>query len=345
MLAAIEKQHISEKGNKTSPSPSAANVKSKSNEPHVHQESPTRNRQNETERQGIKRTSPGKDSLKSAQSIGSASIRSSKTRSPEKHENGSLDVDDFVPSFADDVAGSGGGIDNFLDSQEPLNHLVDGKSKVINATHDDSSDDEVVKGNPMVARIMEDDSDIELDDVVKIAPAVKVSGSSRNCVPRVAIIPSSSDDEGEKRCHKTEILTVEQNTSNSLVKKLSNVSISGSSDKSSSSRKSHQKNQKEQGNGDITVFDLNSLALSYDKQPGPIGDEKPKRHHKKHKKDKKDSKKNTSSGGGGKRSKKTKEERERDDLEEFLNGTISMKKDRVEDGGSNFALPESYEEL
>ena len=197
----------------------------------------------------------------------------------------------------------------------------------------------------MVARIMEDDSDIELDDVVKIAPAVNMSGSSRNCVPRVAIIPSSSDDEGEKRCHKTEILTVEQNTSNSLVKKLSNVSISGSSDKSSSSRKSHQKDQKEQANGDITVFDLNSLALSYDKQPGPIGDEKPKRHHKKHKKDKKDSKKNTSSGGGGKRSKKTKEERERDDLEEFLNGTISMKKDRVEDGGSNFAPPESYEEL
>ena len=73
------------------------------------------------------------------------------------------------------------------------------------------------------------------------------------------------------------------------------------------------------------------------------GDEKHNNHRKKHKKEKKESKK---SGSSSKKSKKTKEERERDELEEFLNGSITNKGVGIgDDGASNFAAPENYEEL
>ena len=80
-----------------------------------------------------------------------------------KHTNDGVDVDNFVPSVGDD--GSIGGIDNFLDGdimqQDNIQKGNRDATAIASNNYDDSSGDEVV-GNPMVAKVMDDDSDIEL---------------------------------------------------------------------------------------------------------------------------------------------------------------------------------------
>lgn len=293
-----------------------------------------------------KKVSPGKESLKSLHSAGTGSINSHLS---SKHTTEGVDVDNFVPNFGDD--GSVGGIDNFLESEMLQSESKSGPSKENNTYNqcDDSSDeDSVGRNNPMVAKIMDDDSDIEIDEILPVKPNVNVNTSI--LLNRYESSSSSEDDE-------TRNLGVKENNShdklripNPLVKKLSDVSISGSSERSSSSKKStksksssHKKNDNVE-NSDF-AFDLKGLSSSniiVDKEIETISDlddEKPKKSKKKHKKEKKEKK--TSSG------KKTKKVRdERDDLEEFLNGTVSNKDNGLDGNVSgNYAAPEGYDEL
>ena len=297
-----------------------------------------------------KKSSPGRDSLKSAQSIGTGSVNS---HISSKHTNGSVDVDDFVPSFADDV--SAGGIDNFLDSEmtKEDSKLGVGKERVaINEIEDSSDDDVIGRGNPMVAKVMDDDSEIEIDEVVNIlSPTANIESSQGRLTRPNDNLSSSDDDElsnvGVKRTNHDADL----NIPNPLVKKLSNVSISDDSDKSGSSRQSSQKNivlsdkKEKNADSDDFVFDLKGLPSSNmlsrtNLEENNDSDEKHKKHRKKQKKDKKE-KKGSSSTKKGKNVKN-----EQDDLEEFLNGSISNREENhISDGRAEFAAPEGYDEL
>ena len=304
-----------------------------------------------------KKSSPGKDSLKSAQSLGTASQNSHLS---SRHTNESLNVDNFVPNFEDD--GSVGGIDNFLESESAQTANINNDTKTDQNTYegcDDSSDDEKGgRSNPMVAKIMDDDSEIEIDEVVKIASSPFNDTKSNTKPLNVSIqneTPTSSSEE--------EIINVLQRSNklestlqipNSSVNKFSDTSISSNSEKSVSSPKSKRNNEtfsesKEHNldNNSDFVFDLKRLPLSNKEDSDNSEnvknqDDKHKTHRKKHKKEKKDKK----SSEGGKKNKKVKEERQRDELEEFLTGTITNREAGiVSEGALGFAVPENYEEL
>ena len=352
VLAAIQRTQEAEKLEKQkNASPSTLSNKISSPVPNQHEQQISPVIQNQIVSKTGKQTSPGKESLKSSQSVGATSLNSHLS---SKNTNGSLDVDNFVPSAGDDA--SAGGIDNFLDFEVADNTNPSDTFK----QNEDSSDDGIAVGsNPMVAKVMDDDSDIEIDDVIKITPPKSGDNSilTKDSYLSQIIVhhSSSSDDDLPNVCPKVDQLGFKTQHPNNLVKKVSDVSTSGASDKSSSSRRSkpkkklsYGKEEHNSGNNSDFVFDLNSLSLS-DRANNDIsedtksGDEKHNKHRKKHKKDKKDSKK---SGSSSKKSKKTKEERERDDLEEFLNGSITNEGAGVGDNGaSNFAAPENYEEL
>ena len=282
-----------------------------------------------------------------------------------KHTNDSVDVDNFVPSVGDD--GSIGGIDNFLDGdimQQDNKQKGNRDARTMSSNnYDDSSGDEVV-GNPMVAKVMDDDSDIELDDVVNFIPQ-KVTfdnnHENKGGISNLHDAYSSSDNEQEAAIKSLKGVS-NNNTSlhiaNPLVKKLSNVSISGSSEKSNSSQLSDKNSKKKfsserkddiHSNENNFLFDLNTLPsasgnnsinVNLEDSVHSSDEEKTKKHKsKKHKKDKKERK-----GGSKKTSRKVKSEQ--DDLEEFLNGTISNRDEQPAVGKDNsFAAPEGYDEL
>ena len=282
-----------------------------------------------------------------------------------KHTNDSVDVDNFVPSVGDD--GSIGGIDNFLDGdimQQDNKQKGNRDARTMSSNnYDDSSGDEVV-GNPMVAKVMDDDSDIELDDVVNFIPqkvAFDNKHDNKGGIPSLHDAYSSSDNEQEAAI-KSRKGVGNDNTSlhiaNPLVKKLSDVSISGSSEKSNSSQLSNKNSKKKfsserkddiRSNENNFLFDLNALPsasgnnsinVNLEDSVHSSDEEKTKKHKsKKHKKDKKERK-----GGSKKTSRKVKSEQ--DDLEEFLNGTISNRDEQPAVGKDNsFAAPEGYDEL
>ena len=84
----------------------------------------------------------------------------------------------------------------------------------------------------------------------------------------------------------------------------------------------------------------NSINVNLEDSVHSSDEEKTKKHKsKKHKKDKKERK-----GGSKKTSRKVKSEQ--DDLEEFLNGTISNRDEQPAVGKDNsFEAPEGYDEL
>ena len=279
-----------------------------------------------------------------------------------KHTNDGVDVDNFVPSVGDD--GSIGGIDNFLDGdimqQDNIQKGNKDATAMASNNYDDSSGDEVV-GNPMVAKVMDDDSDIELDDVVNFIPQklpFDNKHDNKGGIPSLHDAYSSSDNEQEAAI-KSRKGVGNDNTSlhiaNPLVKKLSDVSISGSSEKSNSSQNSNKNKFSSERKDDIRsnennfLFDLNALPsasgnnsinVNLEDSVHSSDEEKTKKHKsKKHKKDKKERK-----GGSKKTSRKVKSEQ--DDLEEFLNGTISNRDEQPAVGKDNsFAAPEGYDEL
>ena len=95
------------------------------------------NFQNESNGNLDRKSSPGKESLKSAHSLGTASINSHLS---SKHTNDSVNVDNFVPNLGDD--GSVGGIDNFLDSEIMAGDSKTNKSTMSFNHCEESSDDE-----------------------------------------------------------------------------------------------------------------------------------------------------------------------------------------------------------
>ena len=282
-----------------------------------------------------------------------------------KHTNDGVDVDNFVPSVGDD--GSIGGIDNFLDGdimqQDNIQKGNKDATAMASNNYDDSSGDEVV-GNPMVAKVMDDDSDIELDDVVNFIPQklpFDNKHDNKGGIPSLHDAYSSSDNEQEAAIKSRKGVS-NDNTSlhiaNPLVKKLSDASISGSSEKSNSSQLSNKNSKKKfsserkddiRSNENNFLFDLNALPsasgnnsinVNLEDSVHSSDEEKTKKHKsKKHKKDKKERK-----GGSKKTSRKVKSEQ--DDLEEFLNGTISNRDEQPAVGKDNsFAAPEGYDEL
>merc|ERR1712223_2268970 len=120
-----------------------------------------------------KKVSPGRESLKSLHSAGTGSINSHLS---SKHTTEGVDVDNFVPNFGDD--GSVGGIDNFLESEIIQSESKSGPSKenhTYNQCDDSSDEDSVGRNNPMVAKIMDDDSDIEIDEILPVKPTVNAN--------------------------------------------------------------------------------------------------------------------------------------------------------------------------
>ena len=299
---------------------------------------------NEINVNGNKKVSPGKESLRSLHSIGTGSINSHLS---SKHTTEGVDVDNFVPNFGDDS--SVGGIDNFLDSEMMQSDSKSGFNKensAYNQCDDSSDDDEIGRNNPMVAKIMDDDSDIEIDDILPVKPIVE---SNKNRIStNYESTSSSEDDRPASLDTKEKVSNDNLRMPNPLVKKLSDVSISGSSEKSSSSKKStksKKSDNRKDNNSDNNdfIFDLKGLSTTnviVDKHIENVSDsdEKPKKSRKKHKKEKKE--KSSSS----KKSKKAKDER--DDLEEFLNGNLSNKDNSQNcDEIENHAAPEGYDEL
>ena len=293
---------------------------------------------------GGKKVSPGKESLKSLHSIGTGSINSHLS---SKHTTDGVDVDNFVPNLGDD--GSVGGIDNFLDSEMIQSDSKSGPSKdgnVYNQCEDSSDEDAIGRNNPMVAKVMDDDSDIEIDDILPVKPNID---SINSMLSNKYESSSSSEEEGAKTFEaKGKKSNESLRVPNPLVKNLSDVSLSGSSDKSSSSKRSNTKSKlsfdKKESHSDNNdfVFDLKGLSSTNntedkDMNDGSDTDEKHKKPRKKHKKEKKEKK-------SSKKNRKLKDER--DDLEEFLNGSVSNKDSNLNcDGIENYAAPEGYDEL
>ena len=292
---------------------------------------------------GGKKVSPGKESLKSLHSIGAGSINSHLS---SKHTNDGVDVDNFVPNFGDD--GSVGGIDNFLDSemiQSDSKSVASKGGNVYNQYEDSSDEDAIGRNNPMVAKIMDDDSDIEIDEILPVKPNINSSNSMFS--NKYESSPSSEED-GAKILEAKEKKSNENlRIPNPLIKKLSDVSLSGS-EKSTSSKRSSTKSKlsidKKESTSDNNdfVFDLKGLSSSTttgdkDMNDGSDSDEKHKKPRKKHKKEKKEKK-------SSKKNKKVKDEQ--DDLEEFLNGSVSNKDNNLNcDDRENYAAPEGYDEL
>ena len=356
VLAAIQIKQEAEKAEKERKlSPSVVSIANKPSLPNCNssQQHNSPNIQNEPNGKLDRKSSPGKESLKSAHSLGTGSINSHLS---SKHTNDSVNVDNFVPNLGDD--GSGGGIDNFLDSE-----IMPGDSKTkkdpMSFNHcEESSDDEGVRrNNPMVAKVMDDDSDIEIDEVVNISQhnvniESTASKKGNNFTLHTENSFSSDDDDPKKLGLKgAKAASYSLKIPNQLVKKLSDASISGSSEKSHTSRNSNSKqnisSDKKEENSDNNdfLFDLKQLPSKNmtnlnGLQDNNDSDERHKKHSKKSKKEKKEKK----SSSGGKKSRKVKDER--DDLEEFLSGSVSNKGNDVTDNGSSsYAAPEGYDEL